>query len=239
LAKSEEIAMTGDLTAMRARRRRGGFIVRLTLVWLAVILFSGMVRAELIDRVMGVVNGQIITLSDVRGALRFELIPTDASQDPIDAALRRLIDRTLLIGEVERYLPPEPSAELIDKAEAAVKSKFKDALELETVLTRYGLSQEELRRFVRDTLRIEAYLDQRLASIAPSSEADLLRYYRDHGAEFARAGVPRPFEEVREEIVTRIASTGRETFIAELLAGLRRRADIQQLYVPHTATPAR
>ena len=214
-------------------------MVRGTLVWLAVILLSGSARAELIDRVMGVVNGQIITLSDVRAALRFELIPAEASQDPIDAALQRLIDRTLLTGEVERYLPPEPSAEAIDKAEAAVRSKFKDALEFETVLTRYGLLHEELRRFVRDSLRIEGYLEQRLASIPPSSDADLLRYYRDHQAEFARAGATRPFEEVREEIATRIASAGRDTFIAELLAGLRRRADIQQLYVPNAATPAR
>jgi hypothetical protein len=221
------------------RRRPSCLVIRAAVGFLALILFAGVSRAELIDRVMGVVNGEIITLSDIRGALRFELIPADASQDPLDAALQRLIDRTLLVGEVERYLPPEPPAETIEKAAAAVRSKFKDALEFETVLTRYGFSQEELYRFLRDSLRIDAYLDQRLSSVPPASEADLLRYYRDHQAEFGQAGVTRPFEEVRGEVVARIASTARETFITELLAGLRRRADIQQLYVPGSASPAR
>ena len=73
-------------------------------VWRA----SRPVRAEIIDRMLAVVDGQIVTLSDVRAALRFGLVPADVTTDPIAAALQRLIDRRLMLHEVERYAPPEP-----------------------------------------------------------------------------------------------------------------------------------
>ena len=40
------------------------------------------VRAEVIDRVLAVVDTQIITLSDARAALRFALVPQDVAVDP-------------------------------------------------------------------------------------------------------------------------------------------------------------
>ena len=73
------------------------------------LLATTLVTADVIDRVLAVVGGQIITLSDVNAALRFGLVPADVSTDPVDAALQRLIDRRLMLAEVERYAPPEPS----------------------------------------------------------------------------------------------------------------------------------
>jgi hypothetical protein len=66
------------------------------------------VRAEVIDRVLAVVDTQIITLSDVRAAVRFALVPQDVAVDPIAAVMQRLIDRRLMLAEVDRYAPPEP-----------------------------------------------------------------------------------------------------------------------------------
>jgi hypothetical protein len=196
------------------------------------LLATTLVTADVIDRVLAVVGGQIITLSDVNAALRFGLVPADVSTDPVDAVLQRLIDRRLMLAEVERYAPPEPSPAAIDAAIAALRATFKDALAFEIALNQTAMSNEELRRFVRDSIRIDTYLQQRIAGTVQPTDDDLLKYYRARQQDFTVNGVVRPFEEVREEIRSRVQQDRREAVVREWLTGLRRRASISVLYLP-------
>jgi len=121
-------------------------------------------RAEIIDRILAIVDTQMITLSDVRAALRFRLVSEEVSADPVGAALQRLIDRRLMLAEVDRYAPPEPSESVISASVAAIEQRFGDALAFEIALNQSALNREELRRHLRDSLRIDTYLRQRFAS---------------------------------------------------------------------------
>jgi peptidyl-prolyl cis-trans isomerase SurA len=203
-----------------------------SLAVLGILLSPSPARAEVIDRVLAVINDQIITLSDANAALRLALIPPEVSDDPIRAVMQRLIDRRLMLIEVERYAPPEPPPAAIDEQVAAIRARFKDALEFETVLTRYGMSQEELRRFIRDSLRIDAYLQQRFTAVARPSEEELVRYYRERGAEFTVEGRLRPFDDVREQVRARVEQAQRDVQVRQWLDGLRRRASLVVLYLP-------
>ncbi len=193
---------------------------------------SWSVRAEIIDRILAVVDTQIITLSDVRAALRFGLVPEDVSVDPTGAALQRLIDRRLMLVEVDRYAPPEPAEPAVNASLAAVERRFKDALALEIALTQLGLTREELRRQLRDALRIESYLQQRFSAAVQVSDDDVVRYYREHSEEFMREGQPRPFDEVREVARTRAIESQRAASVRQWVEGLRRRGSVQLLYLP-------
>ena len=64
---------------------------------------------------MAVVLQQPILLSDVTAARSLQLVqvPSD-STDPTAAVLDALIERALMLSEVERYQPPEPAASEID-----------------------------------------------------------------------------------------------------------------------------
>jgi hypothetical protein len=199
---------------------------------LTLFLLAAPAGQELIDRILVVVNGQIITLSDVRAALHFQLVPADVSTDPVAAALQRLIDRRLMLVDVERYAPPEPAPADVETGIDRIRKNFKDPLALTTELTRYGLSDDELRRHVRDTLRINAYLQQRFAAMPQPSADDLVRYYRAHPEEFLVNGKPQLFVEAQDAVRARVVATQRETFTREWLAGLRRRATILGPYLP-------
>jgi hypothetical protein len=188
----------------------------------------------MIDRILAVVNGEIITLSDVRAAQRFELVPADVSTDPINAGLQRLIDRRLMLAEVDRYAPPEPAAAAIDAGVEAVRAKSNDAEGFDDLLARYGMSREGLRRFVRDTLRIDAYLQQRFASMAQASDEEIARYYKEHPEPFTVNGKLRPLDEVREEVRYRAIQQRQEAFARDWLDGLRRRASLLVLYLPES-----
>ncbi len=117
--------------------------------------------AQVIDRIMAVVDGQTITLSDVNAALQFGLIePPAGTSDPAAFALDRLIERSLMLAEVERFQPPEP-----DPIEITIRldgiERRRGTAAFEKTLSVTGTTRDQLRRYIRDDLRITTYLNQR------------------------------------------------------------------------------
>src|SRR5882672_5342805 len=75
------------------------------------LVLSASAVAETIDRVLAVAAGQLIMLSDVTAARDLGLVTLNKAVDPgqsIGAILSTLIDRELVLAEVDRYAPPEP-----------------------------------------------------------------------------------------------------------------------------------
>jgi len=159
-------------------------------IFLAVV-GHGVVRAETIDRVLAVVAGQLITLTDVRAAIDLRLQTTDGAADPVRAVLTKLIDRELILAEVDRYAPPEPTADAVNREVERVLARFESQEALEAALARSGIDEKHLRETLRQDLRMRAYLDQRFTA----------------------------------------ADDRRQALVNDWLAGLRRRAEIVDLYL--------
>ena len=198
---------------------------------LLLLAFGSSSHAEIIDRILAVVEGQLITLSDVRAVTRLGLEHAAEGDDPVRAILDRLIERQLMLVEVERYAPQEPSPEALDARLDAVRGTFPDALAFETTLHQVGMTQEHLRRYARDALRIDAYLQQRFTATIQPSDEEIVGYYRLNADEFTRGGALAPFEAVRNEVRDRLVDERRRALVEEWLAGLRRRADVVDLYL--------
>ena len=162
------------------------------LIALAVCATTMTARAETIDRVLAVASGQLIMLSDVTAACDLRLQTADGAADPVRAILTKLIDRELVLAEVERYAPPEPNAAAIDQEVERVRARFGSQAEFDGALQRSGIDEKHLRETLRQDLRISAYLNQRFAA----------------------------------------AADRRAAMIEEWMAGLRRRGDVIDLYLP-------
>jgi len=158
----------------------------------AALLATGIARAETIDRVLAVVAGQLITLSDVTAARDLGLQSADGAADPVRAILTKLIDRELVLAEVDRYAPPEPTAAAVDGELQRVRARFASQAEVDAALARSGIDEKNLRETLRQDLRTRAYLDQRFTA----------------------------------------SSDRRTKAIEDWLAGLRRRGDVIDLYLP-------
>jgi hypothetical protein len=131
---------------------------------------------ELIERTLAIVGGHSITLMDVRAALALKLIDVPPGPDQISEATQRLIDRALVIQEVERYAVSEPSDAAVDERVADVASRFASPDAFRAALASVAFSDAHLRAWVQDDLRAEAYLDQRFASAdTPERRAELVR----------------------------------------------------------------
>jgi len=132
---------------------------------------ASIVRADVIDRIMAVVAGQPITLSDVNGVLHFTLVePPAGTKDPLAFAMERLIDRTLMLTEVDRFQPPEPAPVEITIRVDELERRAGSAAAFDQALSVTGTSRDQLRRYIRDDLRITTYLNQRFGANTTESE---------------------------------------------------------------------
>ena len=143
---------------------------------LCATLTAAVVRAETIDRVLAVVAGQLITLTDVRAAIDLRLQRTDGAADPVRAVLTKLIDRELILVEVDRYAPPEPTSEAVTREVERVRARFESQEALDVAMARSGIDEEHLRETLRQELRMRAYLDQRF-TVHPIAARALIDYW--------------------------------------------------------------
>lgn len=211
-------------------------------LWIVALCLSGAtLHAQVLDRILAVVDGAPIMQSDVTAAIRLGLSPTARATDPVAATVDFLVERRLMLGEVERYAPPDPADADIDRHVDDIKRR--SGGQFSTLLAQLGLTEDQLRREVRDDLRIDAYLQQRFGAVQPSEE-EMLQYYREHPDAFTQNGVLRSFEDVRESVRVMVVAERRGAMIRDWLSGLRRRANINilpkdQTLIPHRPTPHR
>jgi hypothetical protein len=187
---------------------------------------------EIIDRVLAVAGGTLILQSDVAAARELGLVTAPPqSGDPVRATLSALIDRALVLAEVERYAPPEPSAAAVSRELEAIRGRFRSPTAFVAALVRLGIDEPHLRNTVRENLRMTAYLEQRF-TVAPATDDEVGRYYREHQELFTRGGVVEPFDTARPAAAARLLAERRQALVSDWLAGLRRRAEITDLYLP-------
>lgn len=194
-----------DAPALRARGRRAGVAgLALCLVGLA----GSPLGAQVIERVLAVVDGRVITLLDVQAARTLRLVDATGQPDQTQAVLSQLIDRALILDEVDRYAPAEPDPAAVDRGLAAIRERFPSQAAYEQALAQTGMESFAVRQWVRNDLRIQAYLEQRFAS-APEAGA---------------AGATAQGERARE----RIADDRRDALVREWVDVLRARARISR-----------
>lgn len=193
------------------------------LVIAALVLGAGIPRAEVIDRILAVVDGALITQSDATAAIRLGLVRGPG--DPLADVLDRLIERQLVLREVDRYAPPDPAEAEVERGLAGIRARAGSPEQVEAILLQTGIGLEQLRQLVRDDLRIESYLQQRFGAVQPTEE-EILQYYREHAAEFSQGGVVRPLEQAHDVVRAALVAARREATIRDWVTDLRRRADV-------------
>jgi hypothetical protein len=137
-------------------------------VWIGAVLLTAVsvapIQAETIDRVLAVVGGQLIMLTDVTAATDLGLQTTEGAADPVRGVLNKLIDRELALAEVDRYAPPEPTTAMVDREVERVRQRFPSPAAFDAALARSGIDERNLRETLRQDLRTRAYLDQRFGA---------------------------------------------------------------------------
>jgi len=177
----------------------------------------------LIERTVAIVGGAVVTQSDVDLAMTLGLVPPDAATAP-GGTVGAVIDRWLMLHEVARFSPPDPDPAAVGARLAGVRVRAGGEEPLNAVLALAGSTPARLAAWIRDDLRITAYLEQRFASAGAPAEADVAAYVANHRADLDRDGVTA--EAMTTIARARLIAERRRELITDWLADLRRRTEI-------------
>ena len=123
--------------------------------------------AETLDRILAIAAGHVIMQSDVRAFVDLQLTAAatgpdqEDRNDPDEQVLTYLIERRLVLDEVDRYVVADPPAADVERRLAAVAARFRSEEELADVLARVGYTIDDLRQVLRDDARRDAYVESR------------------------------------------------------------------------------
>lgn len=206
--------------------------LQLVLLWL---LAAGMVRSEIIDRIVATVNGQAVLQSDWETAMRCEAFldqrPLSFTPDAAEASLQRLVDQQLLLQQLRSYrLAPLKSEDLRNRIQevrkqipgAATDSGWRAALES------YGLTQSEVESRIADQLEIVRFIDVRLRPTVHVGRRAIEEYYRDTllpGLK-QKGAAEVPLAEVSAKIEEILTQQRLDEQLTELLRDLRQQSEI-------------
>lgn len=169
-------------------RERNGRTVRSLAA--AVLIFWGSlaaVQAEVSNRIVAVVNNEIITLLELEKKMA-ELLPpgTPANNPEIQKrVLFQLIDEKLLGSQI-RKLNLQVGKEEVDKAISRIREEqgLKSPEEFAALLAREGLREEELRARLKDQMLRFRLISREIGSKIIFSEDQTKAYYQKNKSKF-------------------------------------------------------
>jgi len=202
--------------------------MRLRHLALALWLSSSVAGAQqLLDRVLARIDTTAITLTDVKAAIGLGVVDAGNGNEAQKAAVEQLLERDLLLKEVERFPPPEPATPDVDREAAAYMAHA--GAGLQALMQSTGIDERAIRQIARDSLRIRAYLDQRFGTAAIVTDDEVEQYYTAHPAEFTRNGRLQPLASVEAEARAAASAARRQATITQWIRDLRGRADVVEV----------
>jgi hypothetical protein len=138
----------------------------------------GRLRAqEMIDRIVARVETDIILLSNVRQLSRYQMF-LDGKAQSDEEILNRLIDQWIVRNEASVARFPQPSEEDVNRSIERLKRSFSSPQEFEARQKQSGITDDEIRRFVRAQLYLSNYLDSRFRPAIQIDEKDIEDFYK-------------------------------------------------------------
>lgn len=185
--------------------------------------------AQTVDCVLALVNGQVITLSDIKILDAFGFFPQEESRpqaDRLRAVLERFIGQKIVIDMAkEQSLVPE------DKVEAALRDLESrlSAPEFARNLEVLGLARDDLKPYVEDLLLFEEVINSRFGRSVTVTLNEIEFYYdRTYLPLRKKSGAqPAPLLQVLNEIESLLRKDKVAAQADSWVANLRRQGSVE------------
>jgi SurA N-terminal domain len=211
------------------------------------LLFAGIAQAQVVDRMVAVVNRHVILESELDQATRVEFLlqgkPINAlTYADRTAVLERLIDRSLLDQQMVNPAMLDPTPEELKAKVEEVRQGIPGASTNEnwkTILAGYGLAQQDVEEQLASQFRILRLIDLRFRGLVRVDKEAIAAYYQDRFLPEVRkrnASEPK-LAEVSNKIEQILAEQRIDELLNNWLKTLRAQAHIERM-LPATATNA-
>jgi hypothetical protein len=232
--------LSGQLNAaFRRRQRRLHAHLRQGFLLACLVASAASAAEQILDRVVAQVDGQIITLSDLRFEGHVAMVERGGAglaDAPLDeAALRSSLELAIAQraagAEADRLGSFPLEAQDVEARFTRFVARFPDRASFDAFLRASGADESQLRDVLGRALRAERALDARVRLRAQVSEGDVRRAWE-------AAGSPGTFEEARAAIREQLVRTRYEAAAKEELAKLRAAAQVRIVTQPEDLAEA-
>lgn len=193
------------------------------------MLIPGYGQGEVVDRIVAVVNDEVITLTDVNIIQKFGLFEDlEESQDADKQTqiLSRLINQKLVI---------QLASERIMVSKEELEASLSDFIQKTdpdfagTALLQFGLDWDDLKSYLREKLLFQKIVSQRFNRGVIVSIEEIERYYEQVYVPSQRGKKlsPQPMIEVLDQIEGELQREKVEDQVQEWIDNLKREANIQ------------
>jgi len=202
---------------------------RILLAFLLLVASSS--RGEILDRVAAIIEGEVLTLSEVDQVAALRLIPGlrgDSEADYRRRVVDAMIAQSLRFRDVERFGAIDISPDAIEARLREVMARFASPQEFDAALVRTELTLDEVRALIKRQMQVEAYVEERFSPLIFVSLDEIEAYYREVWTPQRRArGLAIvPLGEAREEIRDALKEERLQDEIARWTEQLRARANV-------------
>jgi hypothetical protein len=190
------------------------------------IIFPATAPAELIDRIVAAVNNEVITLSDLRQAVRFNEEMGGGSRDRKDIeaeTLEGLINKRLLLHEARRLSLTEVTEQDVSDEIGKVRTRLGSDKAFQDFLQRMEMTLEQLGRMLGERLLVERFVEKKVSLFVRVGRNEARNYFDGHPEEFKG----KRFLEASKTIIALLSEEKTGQQITHYLADLRNKADIR------------
>jgi len=188
------------------------------------MLLSGApVETVLLDKILAVANGEVLTLQDFEDhlALRRVFQPGAVEVDR-DGAFQRFVDQTLIRQEALRTRIVEVEDAEVTQQLHALEQQPARREELAKLIQERGLSLNQVRTWLRQQLMVQAFIDRRIRLFVRVSDGQINQYYQHH-----QQAIGEPFSDaVREQIRRLLIEQQVNVRLTDVVEELRRKANL-------------
>jgi hypothetical protein len=185
-----------------------------------VLACPSLAPAIIADRIMAIVNNEVIALSDVQ---KYRELFVEKRGTDDTTALNDLIDQKLLLAEAKKLEIPPPSAEEVDRAYKKLQLRFGRPETFELLKARLSLTDAEIEQQLSKQLTVDRLIEQRIQFFVFVTPEEIDRYLQDH-SEAYKGENP---DETRKAIQDILIGDKGDLKLKDYLSRLRGRANIR------------
>lgn len=228
--------------SFRPRAGRGRGICSFTpRACLLLALLVSPARAEVVDRILAVVNNRVLTWSAVRAEASYDAFLNGQPPPPQDLAemdgrgnlqpvLSRMVNQVLLEQERDLYASQPPSNGETPQRLEEIRRRFPDSEAYRKALERYGLTEAQLSQRLQRESDLMAFIQFRLRPQVQLDPSQVESYYESVLVPELRhqgQSEPPPLDEVRDSIEQILTQREIDRLLEEWIRQLRSRAKIK------------
>lgn len=182
-----------------------------------------------VDRILALVNGQVITLTDVRVAQAFGLYEKSRGANPddsIEKVLQKLIDQKLVIQVTrdDTAVKREEMESFLDNISTEMgNERFREELD------KFGMEKNDLGPYVYDRILFNRILSSRFGRAVLVTLEEIQDYYETRyvPGQLDKGLEPKSMLDIFDDIETVLRREKSEEQVEEWLKNLREKSDIQ------------